>query len=78
MSSLEERRKIRQATWRGGIAQSFQEMDQVDLDFWLAMDPVDRLRMVWSLVEDGLALQGTDGPPPRLQRLVGGIRAFRS
>jgi len=55
------------------VAQSFAEMEQVDLEFWLAMEPADRLRMVWSLVEDSLALQGSHG----LQRLVGGVRPLR-
>jgi len=40
------------------------------------MPPVDRLRMVWSLVEAGLARQGNHGPSPRLQRLVGGVRRY--
>jgi len=66
----EERRR----TWRGGVARSFEEMADVDLDFWLAMTPEDRLRAMWSVVEDELALQGENGPPPRLQRSVGGIR----
>lgn len=77
MSTADERRKVRQETWLGGVAHSFREMEEVDLDFWLAMDPADRLRMIWSLVADDLALQGTDGPSPRLQRLVGGIRPLR-
>jgi hypothetical protein len=78
VSTAEERRKIRERTWAGGVAHSFAEMEDADLEFWLAMDPVDRLKMVWSLVEDGLALQGSHGPTPRLQRLVGGVRPFRS
>jgi hypothetical protein len=66
----EERRR----TWQGGIARSFEAMADIDLDFWLGMTPEDRLRAMWSVVEDELALQGENGPPPRLQRSVGGIR----
>lgn len=77
MSTPEERRKARQANWVGGVAHSFSEMEDVDLAFWQAMSPVERLQMVWSLVEDTLALQGNHGSPPRLQRLVGGVRALR-
>ncbi len=66
----EERRR----TWRGGVAHSFEEMEAVDLDFWLAMTPADRLRAMWSATEDQLALQGENGPSPRLQRSVGGVR----
>jgi hypothetical protein len=70
-----EERRLR---WRGGVAHSFEEMEDVDLDFWLSMTPEDRLRAMWSAVEDMLALQGENGPPPRLQRSVGGIRARES
>jgi len=70
----EKRAEERRRTWRGGVARSFDEMAEVDLEFWLAMTPEDRLRAMWSLVEDQLALQGQNGPPPRLQRSVGGIR----
>ena len=77
VSSPEERREIRLATWTGGVAHSFVEMDAIDFEFWLAMAPAERLKMVWSLVEDGLALQGNHGSTPRLQRLVGGVRPLR-
>jgi len=77
VSTAEERRRIRQQQWGGGVARSFAEMEQADLEFWLTMEPADRLRMVWSLVEDSLALQGSHGPSPRLQRLVGGVRPLR-
>jgi len=77
VSSAEERQKIRQLAWSGGVAKSFAEMERVDLEFWLAMQPADRLKMVWSLVEDSLALEGIHGSSPRLQRLVGGVRPLR-
>jgi hypothetical protein len=70
-----QRAEERRRTWRGGVVHSFEEMADVDLDFWLAVTPEDRLRAMWSVVEDELALQGENGPPPRLQRSVGGIRA---
>jgi len=74
MLAREKRAEERPRTWHGGVARSFDEMAEVDLEFWLAMTPEDRLRAMWSLVEDQLALQGQNGPPPRLQRSVGGIR----
>ena len=76
-SARAQRAEERRRTWRGGVVQSFAEMADVDLDFWLAMTPEDRLRAMWSVVEDELALQGENGPPPRLQRSVGGIRATK-
>jgi hypothetical protein len=63
VSPPEERRKIRERTWAGGVAHSFAEMEDADLEFWLAM-AVDRLKMMWSLVEDGLALNGNRGSAP--------------
>jgi hypothetical protein len=52
-------------------------MDEIDLDFWLGMKPEDRLRAMWSLVEDSLALEGTDGSLPPLQKAIGGVRPLR-
>jgi hypothetical protein len=77
MSDISERRRAREATWAGGVARSFAEMDTIDLAFWQRAAAAERLQTVWSLVEDALALQGNDGPPPRLQRLVGGVRALK-
>ncbi|MBO6936128.1 MAG: hypothetical protein JJ863_14195 [Deltaproteobacteria bacterium] len=62
------------ATWSGGVARSFEEADQLDLDYWLEVPPAQRIAMVWTLVEDVLSLRGDDGAPPRLQRSVGGVR----
>lgn len=77
MSTPEERAEARRKTWTGGVASSFVEMDERDLDFWLSMSPAERLRAMWSLVEDSLALQEQRGPTPRLQRSVGGARPLR-
>jgi hypothetical protein len=72
-----DRAEQRRRTWVGGVASSFETLDQIDLDAWLAQSPVDRLRTVWSLVEDTLSLRGQDGATPRLQRSVGGVRPLR-
>ena len=67
------RAELRRTTWTGGVA-TFREMAAVDRRFWGSVDGVTRLAAMWSLVEDSLALQGHDGPTPRLQRAVGGVR----
>jgi hypothetical protein len=67
----------RRAEWTGGVARSFQDMDAIDLAFWQRMTPEQRVRAMWSLVEDSLALEGRVGPPPRLQKSVGGVRPRR-
>lgn len=77
MSERAARAQARRQTWSGGVARSFEQMAEIDLDFWLAMTPEQRLLAMWSLVEEGLALEGNDGAPPRLQRSVGGVRPLR-
>ena len=77
VSTAEQRARIRRATWTGGVARSFAEMEDIDLTFWLSVTPAERMLAMWSLVEDSLSLKGHGGPPPRLQRSVGGARPLR-
>jgi hypothetical protein len=77
MDDAAARAARRRAQWTGGVARSFAEMDDVDLDSWLAVTPANRVRAMWSLVEDTLALKGHHGAAPRLQRSVGGVRPLR-
>jgi hypothetical protein len=78
MDDAARRAARRRVQWTGGVAHSFEEMDEIDLDYWLAFTPANRVRAMWSIVEDGLVLKGHRGPAPRLQRSVGGIRPSRS
>jgi hypothetical protein len=77
MSNERERAARRRETWSGGVAASFQELEEVDLKQALELSPRERLGLVWSLVEDSLAFGGNHGPTPRLQRSVGGVRPLR-
>jgi hypothetical protein len=77
VSDAEQRAAARRARYQGGVARSFEEMAEVDLDFWLAMTPSARIGAIWSLTEDSLALEGQRGATPRLQRSVGGVRPMR-
>jgi hypothetical protein len=77
MPSDPERAARRRETWSGGVAASFEELEELDLKQALELSPRDRLGLVWSLVEDSLALGGNHGPTPRLQRSVGGVRPLR-
>jgi hypothetical protein len=72
--SFEERAARRRSTWTGGVAGSFEEMEKLDLAFWLRATPAERLRAVYELNLELMALGGHRGPPPRLQRSVGGVR----
>lgn len=77
VNTPDERKAARQRNWQGGVAKSFAELDERDLEQWQAVSPVERLKAVWSLVEDSLALRGEHATTPRLQRLVGGVRPLR-
>jgi hypothetical protein len=77
MDDAAARAARRRAQWTGGVARSFAEMDEVDLAFWLAVTPANRVRAMWSLAEDTLALKGHHGAAPRLRRSVGGVRPLR-
>lgn len=68
------RAEARRRTWTFGVAHSPLEMDRADLEFWLSASPAERIRGMTELIEEMRWLEGDHGPPPRLQRLVGGVR----
>ncbi len=72
--SFEARAAARRTTWQGGVARSFEEMEARDLEFWLRASPAERIRAVHLLSFEIARLKGDDGPPPRLQRSLGGVR----
>lgn len=74
MESREDRAERRRRTWTGGVARSFEEAEEMDLDFWMAATPGERIRGVTQLVTEMNDWSGHGGPPPRLQRAVGGVR----
>jgi len=77
MPDAAERAAARRRNWRGGVAHSVEEMERIDLEQWLGMSAANRLRSMWSLLEDSLVLEGERGPARRLQRSVGGVRPLR-
>ena len=77
MSNPSERAQRRRATWSGGIAKDHQELERIDAEQSRELSPAARLALIWSLIEDSLALEGYDGPPLRLERSVFGIRPLR-
>jgi hypothetical protein len=74
MGSKEERAEARRRTWKGGVAKSFEEAEQMDLLFWLAATPGERIRGVTQLIDDMRWMEGDRGSSPRLQRAAGGVR----
>ena len=71
---FEARAAERRKHWRGGVVRSHEEMAARDLEFWAAMTPEQRLAAVFELMEQLRLLGGDDGPAPRLDRSVGGVR----
>ena len=69
-----ERAERRRRTWSGGVAHSFAEMDEIDLQFWLRATPAERVRAVTELALTIFEPRTNDGSAPRLQRSVGGVR----
>lgn len=70
----EARAARRRATWSGGIARSFEDLEAIDLEAWKQVSGADRVLAIWPLTLEAITLGGHDGPPPRLQRSSGGIR----
>ena len=77
VSTPAERAAHRRATWSGGVARSFAEAEEMDLEFWLAATPQERLRGVTQMIDEMAMMGGASGPSPRLQRAVGGTRPRR-
>jgi hypothetical protein len=77
ITSASERAAIRRATWTGGVARSFREADEQDVEYWLAATPEQRIRAVTELTAEMLAMEGVREPSLRLQRSVGGTRPRR-
>lgn len=70
----EARAEERRRTWKGGLAKSFSELDQIDLEWWMGATPAQRVRGVTQLMDEMRWMGGDSGPSPRLQRSVGGAR----
>lgn len=58
----------------GGVAKSFAEIEQFDLEAWKKVPGAERVLAIWSLTSEAHTFAGNDGPLPRLQRSVGGVR----
>jgi hypothetical protein len=63
----------RRAGMWGGVAKSHEELDERDLEFWLSVDPAERIGAACLLQEEARLLRN-DAPFPRLQGSPGGVR----
>ena len=59
----------------GGVASSFSEMDEIDLEQWLTVPPHERLEAVFDMWFE--QTREADEAPSRLPRSVGGVRPLR-
>lgn len=77
MDQRETRAERRRREWTFGVARSFAEMDQADLEFWLSATPETRVIAAWELAMD-LSTWTANGDQNaaafRLDRTVGGVR----
>lgn len=73
----EARAAKRRREWTGGVASSFDQLGDVDLEQWLAVPAAERLAMVFDMWNEQLATEGGQHEAAgRLQRAVGGVRPF--
>jgi hypothetical protein len=63
MSSADDR-AARRLAWTGGVARSFAEAEEQDLEFWMKATPAERIRGVTQLIDEMLVMSGEGGPPP--------------
>ena len=71
--AFRRRAEARRATWTGGVARSFEELESKGFEFWNAASPSQKLNAMWQLLVDGWVIEGKHGPPPGLQGSVVGI-----
>ena len=60
-----------------GRVSSFEALEAADLEFWSHATLGEKFQATLDLVRDSWYLEGNDGPVPRLDRRVGGIRKLR-
>lgn len=69
-----ERNPATRPGWTAGRVRHGAEALDAEIAFWLAAPPEMRLAAAWQLVEEAWAIEGNDGPPPRLERSLFGTR----
>lgn len=70
------RAAARRASWSGGVARSFEELEAAGAAFWADAPPDVKLAAMWQLLVDAWVIEGKHGPPPGFQGSVVGIGRF--
>jgi len=75
-SDFEERAAHRRATWQGGVARSFDDLEEEGIEFWVNADPATKLQAMWDAIVEAWIMKGKHGAPPRFQGSTFGIGRF--
>jgi hypothetical protein len=70
------RAAARRASWTGGVARSFDELEASGVEFWAEASPSAKLTAMLQLLTDAWVIEGKNGPPPRFQGSVVGVGRF--
>jgi hypothetical protein len=73
LTDAETRAARRRATWIGGRASSFDELEEKGLAFWVNAEPAAKLQAMWDAIVEAWIINGKHGPPPRLQGSTFGV-----
>ena len=80
--SEDDQREARRARRRQGLpfgrVPSFAALARAGLEFWRTASLGEKFQATLGLVRASWILEGHDGPVPRLDRSVGGVRQLRS
>jgi hypothetical protein len=72
-ADADARAALRQATWVGGRAASFAELDEKGLEFWASAEPGAKLQATWDAIVEAWIIGGKHGPRPGFQGSTFGI-----
>jgi hypothetical protein len=71
-----QRAAARRATWSGGVARSFDDLESIGAEFWAEASPAAKLTAMLQMLTDAWMIEGKNGPPPRFQGSVVGVGRF--
>ena len=75
-AAAKARAEARRATWTGGVARSFDELEEAGLAFWRDAAPETKLQAMWDLIVDAWNVR--HGSPPRFLRICLGSWSLRT
>jgi len=73
---FERRAAERRARLSGGVARSFEELDEATAEFWDNATYATKLQATHDALIEAWILEGRNGPPPRFDGSTWGIGRF--